>query len=143
MTAPTATQGYTSISSLLKRLSTLESARKVTADEIAAAVGLIFTNSVSPIQFALLLWALHTTGQDHLPGVLAACAGSMREAAAQVDEKALQDVVRQTSKAEGAYGGGLVWYAPSIDTQVVATKVLILYVTVRHSRHRWRRAQHL
>lgn len=103
--------GYVSITPLLKRLSTLESARKVEAEEIAAAVALIFTDSVSPVQFALLLWALHTTGQDHSPEVLAACAASMRAAAAQVDVKALRDVVKVKGKGEGTYMGGLVWYA--------------------------------
>lgn len=103
--------GYVSITPLLKRLSTLENARKVEAEEIAAAVALIFTNSVSPIQFALLLWALHTTGQDYSPEVLAASATSMRDAAVHADKKALIDVIKRKSKAEGAYGGGLVWYA--------------------------------
>ncbi|KAK0353617.1 anthranilate phosphoribosyltransferase [Friedmanniomyces endolithicus] len=96
-----------SIAPLLKRLSTLNSARQVSAHEIAAAVALVFTNSISPVHFALLLWALHTTGQDHSPEVLAACAASMRGAAAQVDTAALRQVVRQKAKAEGAYRGGL------------------------------------
>lgn len=103
--------GFVSISPLLKRLSTRESAKKVEADEIAAAVALIFTDSLSPIQFALLLWALHTTGQDHSAEVLAACAASMRDAAAQVDRKLLGEVVQKKGMAEGAYSGGLVWYA--------------------------------
>jgi len=102
---------YVSINPLLKRLSTLESARKVQADEIAAAVALIFTNSISPVQFALLLWALHTTGQDYSPEVLAACAASMRDAAVHVDEKALHDVIKRKARGAGAYRGGLVWYA--------------------------------
>ena len=119
MSVPSPTQGFTSISALLKRLSTLESARKVGADEVAAALGLIFTNSVSPIQFSLLLWALHTTGQDYSPEVLAACAASMREAAAQVDRKALKSIINQKSRSEGSYGGGLVWYAPKLDTRLI------------------------
>ncbi|KAK0263539.1 anthranilate phosphoribosyltransferase [Friedmanniomyces endolithicus] len=96
-----------SIAPLLKRLSTLDSARQVSAHEIAAAVALVFTNSISPVHFALLLWALHTTGQDHSPEVLAACAASMRGAAAQVDTAALRQVVKQKAMAEGAYRGGL------------------------------------
>lgn len=103
--------GFVSITPLLKRLSTVESARKVEAEEIAAAVALIFTNSISPVQFALLLWALHTTGQDHQPDILAACAASMRDAAAKSDEQVLRQIVKQRAKAEGAYGGGLVRYA--------------------------------
>lgn len=107
-------QGFVSISPLLKRLSTLESAKKVKADEIAAAVAQVFTNSVSPVQFGLLLWALHTTGQDHSPEVLAACAASMRDAAAHVDQDALREVLKRKGRREGAYGGGLVWYARSL-----------------------------
>lgn len=103
--------GYVSITPLLKRLSTLESARKIEAKEIAAAVALIFTNSVSPVQFALLLWALHTTSQDYSPEVLAASAASMRGAAVHADRDALVQAITRKAKAEGAYGGGLVWYA--------------------------------
>lgn len=104
-------QDFVSISALLKRLSTVEAARQVHAEEIAAAVALIFTNSVSPVQFALLLWALHTTGQDHQPDCLAACAASMRDAGATVDERALEAIVTKKELAAGGYRGGLVWYA--------------------------------
>lgn len=100
--------GTVSVSDLLKRLSTLESAKKVSAEEIAAAVALIFTNSLSPVQFGVLLWALHTTNLDHSADVLAACASSMREAAAQVDATALHTVVDGRRRPEGTYGGGLV-----------------------------------
>lgn len=100
--------GFVSISALLKRLSTLEQARKVSAEEIAAAVALIFTNSLSPVQFGVLLWALHTTNLDHQAEVLAACASSMRDAAAQVDEPALTEVIKRRSRQEGTYQGGLV-----------------------------------
>ncbi|KAK4507254.1 hypothetical protein PRZ48_000989 [Zasmidium cellare] len=99
--------GYVSISNLLKRLSTLEAARKVSANEIAAAVALIFTNSLSPVQFGVLLWALHTTNLDHQAEVLAACALSMRDAAAQIDETALENVLKQRRKPEGRYAGNL------------------------------------
>ncbi|GAB7363884.1 hypothetical protein MBLNU230_g4447t1 [Neophaeotheca triangularis] len=98
---------FVSITPLLKRLSTLEAARSVTAPEIAAAVALIFTNAISPVQFALLLWALHTTGMDHRADVLAACAASMRQAGAQVDRPALEAVVGEKNRASGQYGGGL------------------------------------
>ena len=100
--------GYVSISSLLKRLSTVESTKSVKAEEVAAALALVFTNSLSPVQFSLLLWALHTTEGDHHPKVLTACAQAMREAAAQVDETALIDVLERKAKPEGAYEGGLV-----------------------------------
>lgn len=100
--------GYVSITNLLKRLATLESARQVSSEDIAAAVALIFTNSLSPVQFGVLLWALHTTNLDHQADVLAACASSMRGAAAQVDKEALEAVVKKRRKPEGAYGGNLV-----------------------------------
>ena len=99
---------YVSISSLLKRLSTKESTKNVKAEEVAAALALVFTNSLSPVQFGLLLWALHVTEGDHHPKVLTACAQAMREAAAQVDETALIDVVQRKARPEGLYEGGLV-----------------------------------
>lgn len=114
---------FVSITPLLKRLSTLESAKQVDAEEIAAAVALVFTNSISPVQFALLLWALHTTGQDVSPDVLAACAASMRGAAAQVDREALHNIVKQKAKSEGAYGGGLVLYAPKTARHPISNHV--------------------
>jgi anthranilate phosphoribosyltransferase len=114
--------GTVSISTLLKRLSTLESARSVSAAEIAAAVALIFSNSLSPVQFGVLLWALHTTALDHSAEVLAACASSMRANAAQVDAQALHAVVKKRGKKEGAYGGGLVSelasYSKSVESRI-------------------------
>ncbi|KAK4553159.1 anthranilate phosphoribosyltransferase [Recurvomyces mirabilis] len=129
--------GFVSVTPLLKRLSTLESARQVQASEIAAAVGLIFDNRISPIQFALLLWALHTTGQDHSPEVLAACAASMRGMAAQVDVKALRQAVSSRSLTEGHYAGGLCdivgtggdghdTYNVSTTSSIIASAVLMM-----------------
>lgn len=86
----------------------MESARKVSANEVAAAVALIFTNSLSPVQFGVLLWALHTTSLDHQAEVLAACALSMRDAAAQIDETALESVLNKRRRPEGRYAGNLV-----------------------------------
>lgn len=100
--------GYVSISALLKRLSTKDASQNVPAEEVAAAIALVFTNSLSPVQFALLLWALHVHEGDHHPKVLTACAKVMREAAAQVDEPALIDVVERQGRKEGGYMGGLV-----------------------------------
>lgn len=105
MATPT---GTVSISKLLKKLSTLESASTVTAEEIAGAVALVFENKLSQVQFALLLWALHITGLDHKADVLAGCATSMRGAAAQLDKATLEAVIRSKSKAQGHYRGGLV-----------------------------------
>ncbi|KAK3700434.1 anthranilate phosphoribosyltransferase [Vermiconidia calcicola] len=96
---------HVSISSLLKRLSTKESTKSVKAEEVAAALALVFTDSLSPVQFGLLLWALHVTEGDHHPKVLTACAQVMREAASQVDENALTDVVQRKGKPEGGYRG--------------------------------------
>lgn len=104
--------GYVSISNLLKRLATIESARKVSANEVAAAVALIFTNSLSPVQFGVLLWALHTTNLDHQAEVLAACALSMRDAAAQIDETELESVMKRRRRPEGRYEGNLVLLSP-------------------------------
>jgi anthranilate phosphoribosyltransferase len=110
---------HVSISDLLKRLSTVESTRNVKAEEVAAALALVFTDALSPVQFGLLLWALHVSEGDHHPKVLTACAKVMREAAAQVDEVQLIDVIKRRGRPEGGYMGGLVLtYTvpnPSID----------------------------
>ncbi|QIX02378.1 hypothetical protein AMS68_007895 [Peltaster fructicola] len=98
---------YISISPLLKQLATIESGSHVPAVEIAAAVELVFENKISPVQFALLLWALHSTYQDIRPEVLAACAKSMRIAAAQVDVASLRQVIQSKALAQGNYHGGL------------------------------------
>ncbi|KAK5739772.1 anthranilate phosphoribosyltransferase [Elasticomyces elasticus] len=126
-----------SITPLLKRLATLEAARQVSSEEIAAAVALVFTNDISAVQFALLLWAFHTTGQDHKPEVLAACAASMRIAAAQVDRPKLQEVVKRQGRPEGRYGGGLCdivgtggdghnTYNVSTTASILASAVLLI-----------------
>lgn len=100
--------GTVSISALLKRLSSVESTKDVKAEEVAAALALIFTDAISPVQFGLLLWALHVHEGDTHPKVLTACSQVMREAAAQVDADVLGDVVKRKAKPEGAYMGGLV-----------------------------------
>lgn len=101
-----------SISPLLFRLAdpttTLFS---ITATEVAAAVAHIFDNKISPVQTGCLLYALHTTQLDRRPDILAACAESMRYAAAQVDHDSLAKAVSQRARKEGQYQGGLVWYA--------------------------------
>ncbi|KAF2771759.1 nucleoside phosphorylase/phosphoribosyltransferase catalytic domain-containing protein [Teratosphaeria nubilosa] len=129
--------GFVSITPLLKRLATIESAKRVPADEIAAAVALIFTNSVSPVQLALLLWALHTTYCDHQPDVLAACALSMRDAAAKHDTEALGKVVKAKGKAVGGYKGELCdivgtggdghdTYNVSTTSSIIASAILLM-----------------
>lgn len=102
---------FVSVTPLLKQLATLDGALKCSAQDIAAAVTLVFENRISPIQFSLLLWALHTTGMDHDPTVLATTAKYMRSAAAQVERTAIEQVVKAHGRPEGGYAGGLVWYA--------------------------------
>lgn len=108
MATPAGHPGYISVTPLLKQLATLTGALKATPKDIAAAVTLIFEDRISPIQFSLLLWALHTTGMDHHPEVLAITAKYMRSAAAQVDHAALRSAVSSKAKPEGNYRGGLV-----------------------------------
>lgn len=85
----------------------MEAARGVSAVEIAAAIELIFENKISPVQFAILLWALHSTGRDTDADVLAASAQCMRLAAAQIDRTSLAAAIRSRSLAQGNYHGGL------------------------------------
>jgi anthranilate phosphoribosyltransferase len=119
---------YVSISDLLKRLSTVESTRNVKAEEVAAALALVFTDALSPVQFGLLLWALHVSEGDHHPKVLTACAKVMREAAAQVDEVQLIDVIKRRGRPEGGYMGGLVLTCtgPNLSTANIANFVCIV-----------------
>ena len=97
-----------SISPLLLRLLAPDAGQNVQAHEVAAALSLVFSDNVSPVQLGLLLWALHVSEGDHDPKVLAHCAQVMRDAAAQVDQTALTEAVRQHGLAEGDYHGGLV-----------------------------------
>ena|ERR1700712_5053385 len=97
-----------SITPLLKRLWPAPAKESVTASEIAAAISHIFSNSLSSVQTGALLTALHFTGLDRQADVLSKCAQAMRAAAAQVDHKALREVVSKRGKKEGAYRGGLV-----------------------------------
>jgi anthranilate phosphoribosyltransferase len=96
------------ITSLLKRLWPNPTKENVTAAEIADAVSHIFTNSLSPVQTGALLTALHFTGLDRQPDVLALSAQAMRRAAAQINDRLLRDVVQKRGRIEGNYHGGLV-----------------------------------
>ncbi|KAI9873521.1 MAG: anthranilate phosphoribosyltransferase [Pleopsidium flavum] len=98
---------HISIAPLLKQFDTRSSHAKPTADEIALALSHIFTNQLSPVQTAALLTLLHATGRDREADVIAKCAERMREAAAQVDKKALKEIVRERGLREGSYRGGL------------------------------------
>lgn len=110
MSAPATHPGYISVTPLLRQLAafTLTGHLEATPRDIAAAVTLVFDDRISPIQFSLLLWALHTTSMDHNPEVLASTARYMRSAAAQVDRTALRSAVLSKAKPEGNYHGGLV-----------------------------------
>ncbi|MCJ1373206.1 anthranilate phosphoribosyltransferase [Loxospora ochrophaea] len=95
-----------SISPLLNALVS-DAIKSVTATEIAAALALIFEDRLSPIQSASLLTILRVSKQDRKPQVLAQCARKMRDAATQIDRKALKDMVRRIGREEGSYKGGL------------------------------------
>jgi anthranilate phosphoribosyltransferase len=111
MSATETPENVVSITPLLKRL--WPTPAKVTADEIATAISHIFTNSLTPVQTGALLTALHFTGLDGQPDVLSKCAQAMRNAAAQVDKKALTSVLKKRGKKEGSYRGGLVRFSTS------------------------------
>ncbi|TAQ88498.1 hypothetical protein B7494_g3190 [Chlorociboria aeruginascens] len=98
---------YISITPLLKRLWPSPAENKVTADEIASAISLIFTDNLSPVQTGALLTCLHFTGWDRRADVIAKCAKVMRAAASQVDGEALVTAIQARGKQEGDYGGGL------------------------------------
>jgi anthranilate phosphoribosyltransferase len=115
MATPAKHPGYISVTPLLKQLATLSGALQATPKDIAAAVTLVFDDRISPIQFSLLLWALHTTGMDHNPEVLASTAKYMRSAAAQVDRDALRKAVSARARPEGNYRGGLVCSSERLD----------------------------
>jgi anthranilate phosphoribosyltransferase len=93
---------------LLQRLWPDPGASQVTAKEIADAIGLIFTNQLSPVQTGSLLTALHFTGWDRRADVLAEASAAMRAASAPIDFKVLNEVVQRKARKEGRYYGGLV-----------------------------------
>ena len=78
-----------------------------TAQEIAAAISLIFEDRLSQIQCASLLTALSATGRAWDADVIAECAAQMRAAAAPTDRQALRAATRARGRPEGSYRGGL------------------------------------
>ena len=74
---------------------------------ISAAFVLIFENRLSDIQCSSLLTILHFSKRDRDPSLIAKCAERMRDAAAQVDRRALREVIRSRGRKEGSYRGGL------------------------------------
>lgn len=127
MSAPATHPGYVSVTPLLKKLAafTLTGVLEASPKEIAAAVTLVFDDRISPIQFSLLLWALHTTSTDHNPEVLASTARYMRSAAAQVDQVALRSAVSARAKPEGNYHGGLVSPGTERSTTVLYSNIIL------------------
>jgi anthranilate phosphoribosyltransferase len=108
MSAAADSEEVVSITPLLKRIWPSPAKENVTANEIASAISLIFTNRLTPVQTGALLTALHFTGLDRQPDVLSKCAQAMRNASSQIDKKALREVVLKRGRREGGYRGGLV-----------------------------------
>lgn len=106
--APLDEEAKTSITPLLKRLWHESPATKPTADEIAAALALIFTNSLSEVQTGALLTCLHFTDQDRQAEVLAKCSKAMRDFSTGMDVQKLEQLLNERGRTEGKYHGGLV-----------------------------------
>lgn len=130
---------FISISPLLSELMEEQpDPRKVAvADEIAAALSLIFGDELSVAQCSSLLTLLHVTRRDRDPLVLAKCGQRMREAADQVDRKALRNVVHSRGRKEGTYRGGFCdlvgtggdgWSTFNVSTtaSILASSLLLL-----------------
>lgn len=98
----------TSITPLLKRLWHESPATKPDATEIAAALALIFTNSLSEVQCGALLTCLHFTNRDREADVLAKCSKAMRDFATGMDVRGLEELLKTRGRKEGSYQGGLV-----------------------------------
>lgn len=80
----------------------------IPATEIAAAITLIFSDSISDVQAGCLLYAMHATQLDRRPDILAACAESMRVVASRTDTEALKAIIAKRALAQGDYDGGFV-----------------------------------
>ncbi|PVI05915.1 hypothetical protein DM02DRAFT_553683 [Periconia macrospinosa] len=96
-----------SITPLLKRLWHESPATKPDATEIAAALSLIFTNSLSEVQSGALLTCLHFTNQDRQSDVLSKCAEAMRNFATKIDFEDLSKLLAERGRKDGSYHGGL------------------------------------
>ena len=98
----------TLITTLLKRLWHESPATRPDAAEIAAALSLIFTNSLSEVQTGALLTCLHFTNRDREADVLAKCADAMRAYATSIETEELSKLLAERGRKEGSYHGGLV-----------------------------------
>lgn len=105
---PNEEDAKTSITPLLKRLWHESPATKPNADEIAAALALIFTNSLSEVQTGALLTCLHFTDRDRQADVLAKCSKAMRDFSTGIDVNSLEELLKTRGRKEGNYHGGLV-----------------------------------
>lgn len=115
----------TSITPLLKRLWHESAATKPDASEIAAAMALIFTNSLSEVQIGALLTCLHFTDRDRQADVLTKCSQAMRDYATPMDIDGLSKLLAERGRKEGGYQGGLVCLA-----EVLAHIYIFNYVAV-------------
>lgn len=103
-------EGPFSITQLLKSLrppSVVPPA--VNADEIAFALSNVFSNKLSPVQTAVLLYNLSITGLEQRPDVVAKAAVGMRQAAVPLDLDGLKAKIRKRRRRVGNYHGGMVW----------------------------------
>ncbi|MCJ1356519.1 MAG: anthranilate phosphoribosyltransferase [Icmadophila ericetorum] len=149
MTEKSEISHHISIAPLLNRLVSPSSNQNVNVspDEIASALALVFEDRLSPVQCASLLTILHLTQKDRDPLVIARCAQRMRQAAAQVDLKALRRSIRTKSSDQSGgpkqapsgstYRGGLCdivgtggdghsTYNVSTTASIVASSLLLL-----------------
>ena len=98
---------YVSIAPLLKQLTDASTSKDVRAEDIAAAIALLFDNLLSTEQCGCLLGALRLTGRDRKADLIAMTAARMRDAAFQVDQKGLRQTIAKRGRREGSYRGGL------------------------------------
>lgn len=115
MAAPGGEDSKTSITPLLKRLWHESAETKPDAAEIAAALSLIFTNSLSEVQTGALLTCLHFTDRDRQADVLSKCAEAMRTFATSIEVEGLSKLLAEKGRKEGGYRGGLVRFLSPND----------------------------
>lgn len=119
----------TSITPLLKRLWHESAATKPDASEIAAAISLIFTNSLSEVQIGALLTCLHFTERDRQADVLTKCAASMRDFATAMDVDGLAKLIAKRGRKEGNYNGGLVCLGDTLALFIlIYSRSCIIYI---------------
>jgi len=116
---PTTTSGEPpiTITTLLKSLrpETTPTPPTASSEDIAFAISNVFTNEISPVQAALLLYTLSLTGLEQRPDVLARCATVMRAAAVPIDNDSLAAAIDAKGLSIGEYHGGLVrWVSLSM-----------------------------